>query len=605
MKIATCALTALVILMVPSVSLSQAIITTVAGSVGPGLGDGGLATSATLFHPDGLTFDSAGNLYISDAGHHRVRKVDKSGVITTVAGNGSPGYSGDGGPALNASMLSDSANTEGVAVDKAGNIYIADYMNNRVRMVNTAGVISTVAGNGAQVSVGNSNLAIKTAIAGPSDVALDSQGNLFIAAALGGHIYKVTPAGISSIVAGNGAPSSFGDGAAATSAGVTPMGLALDSAGNIYIAEFVDHKIRKVNTAGIITTIAGTGTAGFSGDGGPATSARINSPEGVAVDSAGNIFIAEFERVRKVDTAGIITTVAGNGQFGSIEDGIPATRALLGDIPAITLDAAGNVYIVDQYRIRKISTGSAVTQTPPPAITSNGVVNAASLQPVIVPNSWVTIFGTDLASKTDNWGHAIVNGQLPTSLDGVSVTIGGKAAYVYFISPGQINVLAPDIPAGPVSVTVTTAGGTSATFTATAAQYSPAFFEWPNSQPVATRQNYSYAVKAGTFAGATTVAAKPGDVLILWGTGFGPTTPAPPAGIPVPSDKAYSTSTAVTVTINGNPVKVYGAALASGSVGLYQVAIQVPADLADGDWPIQATIGGVSSPTGILLAVHH
>ena len=193
----------------------------------------------------------------------------------------------------------------------------------------------------------------------------------------------------------------------------------------------------------------------------------------------------------------------------------------------------------------------------------------------------------------------------PISLDGVSVTIGGKAAYVYFISPGQINVLAPDIPAGPVSVTVTTAAGTSATFTATAAQYSPAFFDWPNSQPVATRQDYSYAVKAGTFPGVATVSAKPGDVLILWGTGFGPTSPTPPAGIPVPGDRAYATTTTPTVTISNIPVKVYGAALASGSVGLYQVAIQVPASLADGDWPIQATIGGVQSPTGILLSVHH
>ena len=369
LRLALYGLGLLVILMAPSLSRGQAIITTIAGGIGSGLGDGGPATNETLLHPHGLTFDSAGSLYI------------------------------------------------------------ADYMNNRVRMVNTAGVISTVAGTGLQVSVGNSKLAIKTAVAGPSGVAVDSQGDLFIAEALGGHIRKVTPAGIISIVAGNGSPSSFGDGAAATSAGVTPMALALDSAGNIYIAECVDHRIRKVNTAGIISTIAGTGKAGFSGDGGPATSAQINSPVGVALDSAGNIYVAEFERVRKVDTAGIITTVAGNGQFGSILDGIPATSALLSDIPAITLDSAGNVYIVDSYRIRKIATGSVVTQTPP-AITANGVVNAAGLQPVIVPNSWVTIFGTNLASKTDNWTHAIVNGQLPTSLGGVSVTIGGKPAYV-------------------------------------------------------------------------------------------------------------------------------------------------------------------------------
>jgi uncharacterized protein (TIGR03437 family) len=248
----------------------------------------------------------------------------------------------------------------------------------------------------------------------------------------------------------------------------------------------------------------------------------------------------------------------------------------------------------------------AASATPPaPAISANGVVNAASLQRGITANSWVTIFGTNLASKTDNWSNSIVNGQLPTSLDGVSVTIGAKPAYIYFISPGQINVLAPDIGTGPVSVTVTTSSGTSATFTATASQYTPSFFEWPNNQPVATRQDYSYAAKAGTFAGATTVPAKPGDVIILWGTGFGPTNPAAPVGVAVPGDKVYATSSTPAVTINNNPVKLYGAALASGAAGLYQIAIQVPAALADGDWPIQATIGGVQSPTGVLLTVHH
>jgi len=211
MKMATCALTTLVLIMTPPLTLGQPIITTVAGGIGSGLGDGGPATSATLLHPHGLTFDSAGNMYISDSGHHRVRKVDKSGVITTVAGNGSAGYSGDGGPAINATLLSDSADAEGLAVDKAGNLYIADYMHNRVRMVNTAGIISTIAGTGLQVSVGNNNLAIKTAVAGPSGVALDSQGNLLIAAALGGHIYKVTTARFIRIVAGNCSTASFSE----------------------------------------------------------------------------------------------------------------------------------------------------------------------------------------------------------------------------------------------------------------------------------------------------------------------------------------------------------------------------------------------------------
>jgi uncharacterized protein (TIGR03437 family) len=238
----------------------------------------------------------------------------------------------------------------------------------------------------------------------------------------------------------------------------------------------------------------------------------------------------------------------------------------------------------------------------PPAIVS--VVNAASFQPNVVANSWVTIQGTGLAPQTDDWSHAIVNGALPTSLDGVTVTIGGKPAYVYFISPGQLNVLAPDVPAGPITVTVTTPGGTSENFSSTASLNGPAFFLWPGSQVVATRQDYSYAAKAGTFAGATTVPAKPGDVLILWATGFGPTTPAAPLGVSVPGNIGYPTASSPTVTVNNIPTIVYGAALASGSAGLYQIAIQVPNGLADGDWPIQASIGGVLSPSGIVLSVH-
>jgi uncharacterized protein (TIGR03437 family) len=235
-----------------------------------------------------------------------------------------------------------------------------------------------------------------------------------------------------------------------------------------------------------------------------------------------------------------------------------------------------------------------------PAISS--VVNGATLQPGFAANSWATIFGTNLATTTDNWNSSIVNGKLPTVVAGVSVTMGGKPAYVYFVSPGQINVLAPDVAPGPVTVTVTAPAGTSAAFPATASQYGPAFFLWPGSQPVATRQDFSFAAKAGTFAGATTTPARPGDVIILWTTGLGPTNPAAPAGVAVPGDQTYATATP-SITINNTPATVFGAALAPGAVGLYQIAIQVPTMLADGDWPIQAGIGGIQSPTGTVLTV--
>jgi len=190
----------------------------------------------------------------------------------------------------------------------------------------------------------------------------------------------------------------------------------------------------------------------------------------------------------------------------------------------------------------------------PPVITS--VVNGASFQPGVVANSWVTIQGAGLSPLTDDWSHSIVNGALPASLDTVSVTMGGKPAYVYYISPGQLNVLAPDIPAGPVTVSVT-AGGASGSFAATASVSGPSFFAWPGNQAVATRQDYSYAVKAGTFAGLTTIAARPGDVIILWATGFGPTTPPAPLGMATPSSGSYPTASAPTITIGGATAVVY------------------------------------------------
>jgi uncharacterized protein (TIGR03437 family) len=238
-----------------------------------------------------------------------------------------------------------------------------------------------------------------------------------------------------------------------------------------------------------------------------------------------------------------------------------------------------------------------------PTISAGGVVNGASFQPGCVSGSWLTIKGSNLATVTDTWEKAIVNGKLPTALDGVSVTVGSQPAFVYFVSPGQINVQAPDVGTGPVPVTVTNANGTSTAFTATVAQQAPAFFLWPNNQTVATRnQDASLAVKDGTFAGATTVAAKPGDVLILWGTGFGPTTPAVAAGIQVPSDKIYNCSP-VTISLGSTSPQVFGCALSPGFAGLYQVAIQVPSTMADGDYPIKATVNGTSSPDGVILSV--
>ena len=242
---------------------------------------------------------------------------------------------------------------------------------------------------------------------------------------------------------------------------------------------------------------------------------------------------------------------------------------------------------------------------PPPSIDAGGVVSGASFQPGIVAGSWLTIKGSNLSPvASDTWDKSIVNGNLPDHLDGVRVTVGSKLAFVYFVSPTQINVQAPDVGTGPVPVTVTTSNGTSVAVTADVVAESPAFFLWPGSQAVATRNSDgSLAVKNGTFAGATTVAAKPGDVLILWGTGFGPTAPPVAAGIQVPSDGKQHNTSPVSITIGTADAQVFGAALSPGFAGLYQVAIQVPAALADGDYPIKATVSGATSPDGAILSV--
>ena len=284
----------------------------------------------------------------------------------------------------------------------------------------------------------------------------------------------------------------------------------------------------------------------------------------------------EFDWTPSTTASGdVVIYVAGNAANGDVQ-------------------AGGDHIYTATYTLSAAASGGA------PAISANGVVNGASFASGVVPGSWLTIQGTNLAPQTDTWDKFIVGGKLPTSVDGVSVNVGSKQAFVYYISPTQINVQAPDVGTGPVPVTVTTPSGTSAAVTATVAAASPAFFLWPGSQSVATRQDASLAVKNGTF-GSPTVAAKPGDVLILWGTGFGPTNPVVAAGIQVPGDRQYNCSP-VTVKVGTADAQVFGCALSPGYAGLYQVAIQVPA-LADGDYALKATVSGVSSPDGVTLSV--
>jgi len=315
-------------------------IATVAGNGTAGYsGDNGPATSAQLGFPWGIALDASGNFYFADNSTNHIRKVSTNGTITTVAGTGTAGYSGDNGPATSAEVNGPT----GVAVDASGNLYIADSYNGKVRKVAASGTITTITGPWTE----------------PMGVATDSAGNLYVSDYFA-QVWKYSTGGTITTVAGTGTQGYSGDGGPATSAMLHgPWGVAVDSSGNVYIADQYNSRIRKVSTSGTITTVAGNGTAGYSGDGGPATSAMLYNPQGIAVDAAGNLYICDVSnlRIRNVSMGGQITTVAGNGNGGYSGDGGAATSTSLSGPRGAAFDPFGSLYIADSgnNRIRKVT----------------------------------------------------------------------------------------------------------------------------------------------------------------------------------------------------------------------------------------------------------
>ena len=348
------------------VNLSSGLITTIAGG---GVMDGQPASSAPLYQPEDVAIDSAGNLYIADSEDNRVREVNHStGVITTIAGNGVGGYSGDNGQAT-AAELSD---PYAIALDSSGNLYITDTGNNRIRKVNlSSGAITTIAGNGVGSYSGDNGQATAAEINYPEGLTLDGRGDLFISDTDNNRVRELKLAtGVITTAAGTGMASYSGDGSQATAATLNhPMGLAADSAGDLYISDMDNSRIREVNAAsGAIATVAGNGTTGFSGDNGAATAAELYYPIGVLVDASGDLFIADFDnqRVREVyASSGKIATVAGDGSYGFNGDGVAATAAELADPRNMALDSAGNLYIADTSndRIREVNVSTGLIST--------------------------------------------------------------------------------------------------------------------------------------------------------------------------------------------------------------------------------------------------
>jgi sugar lactone lactonase YvrE len=301
----------------------------------------------------GLYRDGLGNLYITDGQNNRIRKVNANGTISTIIGNGTAGYTGDGAAASSAKINTPS----GIVIDASGNIYISDMNNQVIRKINTAGTISTFAGNGTAGFSGDAVAATAAKLNYPLGLAIDGSGNLYISDCTNNRIRMVNTSGTISTVVGGG--SSLGDGGAATSAQLfNPAALTFDASGNMYIADLDHERVRKVNTAGIISTFAGNGTAGFSGDGGAATSAMIASPTGLSFDASGNLYIADATnmRVRKVNTSGTISTFAGTGTTGFSGDGGVPTSANMNSPLGVCTDASGNLYIADGgTKIREVS----------------------------------------------------------------------------------------------------------------------------------------------------------------------------------------------------------------------------------------------------------
>ena len=362
-------------------SAEAQVITTVAGNGTSGyMGNNGLATAAELNGSAGIAFDAAGNMYIAEYSNNTIRKVAAgTGIITTVAGTGTAGNTGDGFAATSAKLW----HSCGVAVDTAGNIYIADGGNNKIRKVTkSTGIITTVAGNGTAGYTGDGISAITAELKTPYGVAVDINGNIFIADYGNHRVRKVTAStGLISTVAGTGTAGYSADGVAANTSELNyPIGVALDAASNIYISDFTNQRIRKVRvSSGLISTVAGTGTSGFVGDGTTATSAQISKPSGLTVDAAGNIYFAGYDnRVRKVTAStGILSTLAGDGTAAYLGDGGCAAASELYNPYGVAVDAAGDVIIGDQSnnRVRKITPFSITSQ--PASATVCSLTNAS------------------------------------------------------------------------------------------------------------------------------------------------------------------------------------------------------------------------------------
>ncbi len=583
-------------------------MTTVAGNGNAGTtGDGGPALSAAM-QPNGVAVDKAGNIYIADYATSVIRKVNPAGIISTFAGFATEPmqYTGDGVPATQSSIYLLERHT-GLVVDPAGNLYIADTGHDRVRKVDTSGMITTVAGIGSSFPFfgGDTGPATKATLFEPMGLALDSAGNLYIADTMNFRVRKVDTNGIINTVAGNGQSGNSGDGGPATNASLSaPLGVAVDSAGNLYIADQDTWSVRMVDTKGIITTVAGDKMFGFGGMGGPATSATLATPYAVEVNSSGTIYIGDFGNTRVLDVvSGIINVLVGQG--GQAADGNPAIEASLAP-NALALDSAGNLYVADteSNSIRKIT-----LPHPAPAVNALGVVNNASFaagSTPIAPGAIAAVFGTNMTDGSSVLFSSFgPSGTLLTTLAGTTVTINGTAVPLFYATPSQLGIQIPlDLTGTTATIAVSVGGKASAVENVPIAPLSPGLFSTNQSGTgqgaILIANTNTLVAPTGSIPGRESRPAKPGDFITIFCTGLGPLTPALATG-----EKGTNNTTVdqPSVTIGGKSAPVQFSGIAPGFVGLYQVNVQVPAGTPTGNTiPVVLTIGGKQSNT-VTIAV--
>jgi uncharacterized protein (TIGR03437 family) len=555
----------------PAARSQQYTISTLAGNGSAGFADASDPTQVQFNNPNAIAIDSKGVLYVADTANHRIRTISGS-TTATIAGTGTAGNSGNGASATAAQLTSPG----GVAVDSAGNVYISDTGNNLVRKISGGNINNFAGGSGQPEYSGDGGAATSAGISGPTGITIDSAGNVYFADTGNSLIRRVDKNGTITSYIGQTGPT----------AGKLnhPTGIWMDASNTLWVADSNNRRLIKF-AGSTFTVVAGIGSAGFSGDGGPAINALLNNPTGVAADNSGSVYIADSNnsRIRKITPDGNIVTIAGRGGASYSGDGGPATSAGLAFPRGITVDASGKVYIADtQNSVIRVLTPSL------PAITSGGVGNAASFAPHISPGALASVFGTGFGTAT-----AQPSAPLPKSTGGVSVTVNGTAAPIYYASPTQINFQVPwATTTGTASVVVSVNGGNSNSISVPVTAAAPGLFYLPSGVAIVQNQDYSLNDPSNPAARGSTI--------IAYLTGSGPVLPAQTDGVPAPTNTLVNMTSTYSAQIGSAAAQVPFAGLAPSFIGLVQMNIVVPSTLSPGTYPLTITVGGEASNSATI-----